>query len=93
MKPEFAKIEITNRKNYNEAYHIVLNDPDHGFLANDELIVVNDLFLRTIDSTSWWRYLCTLGIINPQTISFVDDSNCLELMPGQTGSILLYYYS
>ena len=34
MKPELARIEIINRKNQAETYHLVLNDPDKNFISN-----------------------------------------------------------
>lgn len=93
MKPEIAKIEIINRKNYTEAFSIVLNDPDASFMVNEELVVVNALALKTIEQTGWWRYLESLRVLNPAGVKQVDESNCFELAPGETGNIHLYYYS
>lgn len=60
---------------------------------NDELVVMNRALLSKIGQTRWWRYLNTIEPNKYSHILVPDDRNCFELNPGQTGAILLYYYS
>lgn len=42
---------------------------------------------------AWWRYLHELDLIQSNNIIVADERNCFDLNAGQSGAILLYYYS
>lgn len=92
MKGEFIKVEVKNVKNITESYQVVINDPDKPFLVNEELVVLNRALYERVVETGWWKYLQTLD--NRYSLAIiVDSNNCFELNPGQSGFILLFYYS
>lgn len=93
MQGQYFKLNIINRKNYAESYRVIINDPDRHYFANEELVIVNQPLLKTISNTRWWRYLCELGVLQNKSFIPVDEQNCFELNPGQSGTLLLYYYS
>lgn len=57
------------------------------------MVVVNTVLYASVRETRWWKYLNSIDPLKFNNLIITDERNCFELNPGQSGSILLYYYS